>query len=488
VNSIALSFVVLNALALLVLPRRWAPVPLLAGACYITLSQGINAGPFSFTVIRILAAVGFIRIIIRGERLPGGINRVDCLMLLWAIWLCASGALHTADVGLVFRLGMVYNACGFYFLLRVFCCSIQDVTRVCRAVAFLLAPVAVEMVYEHVAFHNLFSMFGGVSEVPQVRAGNIRASGPFAHPILAGTVGAVSLPLSIGIWRYHKMAACIGTVVCITIVLTSRSSGPFMSAVFSIGALLLWGQRNRMQLFRWAFVLLYIVLDLSMKVPAYYLIGRIDISGGSTGWHRARLIESSLEHLDEWWLAGTDYTRHWMPTGVTWHPNHTDITNHYLQMGVLGGLPLMFLFILILAAAFSFVGKTVRPASMASQSEKFLMWAAGSALFAHVATCISVSYFDQSVVFVYLTLGVIASAWASQAAVVTAASKTSGAPHRVMPAASLSNGAATPYRQPATTMPLVPRPRRNDLPRALGTPEHAPRKATRELAVTELHA
>jgi len=146
-----------------------------------------------------------------------------------------------------------------------------------------------------------------------------------------------------------------------------------------------------------------------MKVPAYYLLARIDLTGGSTGWHRARLIESAISHLNEWWFAGTDYTRHWMPTGVSWSPNHTDITNHYLMMGVLSGLPLLILFVLIIVRGFYCVGAVVNMDSGLSLKDRKMVWALGASLFAHAATCISVSYFDQTFVFLYLNLAIIGS-------------------------------------------------------------------------------
>jgi hypothetical protein len=181
-----------------------------------------------------------------------------------------------------------------------------------------------------------------------------------------------------------------------------------MSTVAAIGALCLWQFRNWMRALRWATVVVYIVLDMVMIDPAYYVIARLDVSGSSTGWHRARLIEMSLSHLNEWWFAGTDFTRHWMPTGVSWSRNHTDITNHYLHMGVEGGLPLMFLFIGLLAICFSYVGRQVHSTNLRKQ-DRFLLWTLGSALFAHAATFISVSYFDQSLMFLYLTLAAVGS-------------------------------------------------------------------------------
>ncbi len=412
-NAIVLVFLLVNTALLVLLPRRWAPLPLVLGACLMTVGYRVEVGGASFTVIRMLIAAGTIRIMIRGERPPGGMNGLDLLMVGWAFWALVSSRFHEdPSEGLVFRLGVVYDACGSYFLIRVFCQSLDDVARLIGMLAIALVPVALEMVYEKIAFHNLFSMFGGVPEIPQVREGRIRAFGPFTHPILAGTIGAVSLPLMAGIWKVNQKSAFAGVAACVTMVVAAASSGPLMSAMAAAGALLMWRWRDRIRIFRWLAIWGYIGLDFVMKEPAYYIMARIDLTGGSTGWHRGRLIESSIEHLSEWWLTGTDYTRHWMPTGVSWSPNHADITNHYLHYGVMGGLPLMFLFIGLLLQGFSFVGKMQREASSLSPESQYMVWALGASLFAHAVTCIAVSYFDQSVVFIYVTLGMIGSGYA----------------------------------------------------------------------------
>lgn len=410
-NAFAIMFLVINATLLLMLPRQWAPLPFLAGACYMTVGQVIMLGPFTFTVIRLLIALGLVRMIIRGERLAGGMNGLDSLMLVWAAWMLVSGLFHKdPSSATVFRLGLVYNACGIYFLLRFFCRSLDDVVGLCRITAILLVPVAIEMLNEKLTSHNLFSALGGVLENPVVREGKIRAQGPFAHPILAGTVGAVCLPLMIGIWQQHRKAALAGIIACVIMIFASASSGPIMSAMAAIAALFMWRHRRRMCFVRWLLVIGYIALDLVMKDPAYYIIARIDLTGGSTGWYRARLIQVAIDHLHEWWLMGTDYTRHWMHVGVSWSPDHTDITNHYLQMGVWGGLPLMLLFIATLARGFSFVEQKLHQKPVLTPEPVFMLWALGASLFAHAATFISVSYFDQSFVFLYMTLAAIGSA------------------------------------------------------------------------------
>jgi hypothetical protein len=374
----------------------------------MTLGQGVDLGPFTFSVIRILVAVGVARVIVRGERVVGGVNGLDWIMIAWGVWAIAASLFHEGGA-LVNRLGLVYNSCGIYFLLRVFCSSVEDIVLLCRATALALIPVALAMVYEIVAVKNAFAVLGGVLEVPEIREGRIRANGPFAHPILAGTVGAVTLPLMIGIWRYHRTTALLGVLACLTMVVCSASSGPVMSVVLAVGALFAWHYRHHMRLLRWSALFGYIALDLVMKAPAYYILARIDIAGGSTGWHRARLIESSVEHISEWWIVGTDYTRHWMPTGVPWSPKHTDITNYYLNMGVLGGLPLMFLLVALLATTFRYVGDWMRENQDAQRREHFLVWALGASMFAHAATSISVTYYDQSFLFFYLVPAAVAS-------------------------------------------------------------------------------
>jgi hypothetical protein len=194
-------------------------------------------------------------------------------------------------------------------------------------------------------------------------------------------------------------------------IITSASSGPVIGAMAGVAALYMWHYRHRLRLLRWLAVIGYVGLELTMKAHAYYIIWRFDFAGGSTGFHRAALIDSALRHLDEWWLAGTDFTRHWMSTGVDWSPNHADITNEYIHMGVIGGLPLVLLFIGVLAKGFSFVGRTLEQASGLPDESRFMLWGVGSGLFSHALMFISVSYFDQSILFVYLTLAVIGSVY-----------------------------------------------------------------------------
>lgn len=401
----AILFLLVTGGMLLTCPRRNAPLPLLMGCCYITLGQGVIVGPFSFTLIRILILIGWVRLLVRRERPPGPRLWLDKLFFIWAGWALFSSVFHKEPGAMMINnLGMVYNGIGVYMLFRCFCQTEEDLRGLLQVMGLVLVPVALAMCNEQLTGKNLFAVFGGVEPESLVRNGRIRSQGPFAHAILAGTVGAVCAPLLLGVYQFNRKVALIGLGACLLIVVASASSGPLLSVIFGCLALLLWKKRHWTRRLRIGAICLYILLDLVMKAPAYYLLARIDLTGSSTGYHRAALIESSIKHFNEWWLAGTDYTRHWMPYGVSWSPDHADITNHFLAQGVRGGFLLMVIFMAMMWCGFCNVGAVLARGRDTSLRFKFLAWVIGACLLAHAATMISVAYFDQSVCFLYMTL------------------------------------------------------------------------------------
>jgi hypothetical protein len=94
---------------------------------------------------------------------------------------------------------------------------------------------------------------------------------------------------------------------------------------------------------------------------------------------------------------------------VSFSPNHADITNYYLGFGVTAGFLAMALVIFMLIKAFKWVGIVYRAHFDQSRADSFMIWCLGAGLFAHATTSISVSYFDQSMVFFWMNIAVIGS-------------------------------------------------------------------------------
>ncbi len=356
--------------------------------------------------------IGLARVIVKGERIAGGINLVDKLLIGWAIWYFISSFFHdpTLDAGTTYACGVIYNTLVFYFLVRVWCNDIDDMADLIKLVAVMLVPIALEMCTEKMTARNMFSVFGGVPENSLIREGKIRAQGPFLHPILAGTVGATCIPLFVGIFHRYRNLAILGIIAGLAMVFASASSGPVMSLMASAFAIGMWKFKYLTGMVRKGVVVLYFLLMLVMEQPPYYIIARIDISGGSTGFHRSMLIEQTLKHFPEWWLFGTDHTRHWMKDqGVAVSPTHTDITNHYIGIAVGSGFLGMMLIIAAFFVAFKWVGKVIDTMEDTRPDHSFILWCFGASLFSHAVTSISVAYFDQSVVFLWLNVAVISS-------------------------------------------------------------------------------
>ncbi len=409
-SAFGLLVVVVACVLIAFLPRRLAIAPLLFVAVCMTFDQGVKLGPFHFYAIRIVIAIGILRAVLRSEWPTGALHGLDKLVLVAGACTVLSSVAHDdVSQAFTFSLGLVFNTVGCYWLIRTFISSAEDVVLACRTLTILLVVLAVEMALEQVTSRNYFSLLAQQEIVLAIREGRVRAQGTFAHPILAGTVGAAALPLVVALWSHHRALSVLGVASCATIVYASSSSGPAMSFILAALALLFYALRQRMRTVRYAALVGYLGLELAMKPPAYYLLARIDLSGGSTGWHRVALINAAIDHFDEWWLAGTDVTRHWLPHAVGWSPSHVDITNHYIYLGVLGGLLLVLLFVFTLSMGFHCVGHALKQSSRLAVQHRFVAWALGASLFAHAIAMISVSYTDQTFMFLYLVLAAAAS-------------------------------------------------------------------------------
>lgn len=407
-----LVFLLACAACTLAFRKEWAPIPLLATCCYMTTGHGVEVAGVSLPAFRVILAVGLLRVTLRRESLVGGVNKIDVLVAMLAFWVVFAGFFHERQSGSgpIYASGFVFNFSLIYFLARIWCAGEVALLRLARVIAWLLVPVALAMIAEQVTYKNYFGvLLGGVSEWAYVRDGQIRAQGPFGHPILAGVVGAVNVPLMIAALKTYRYSAVAGLLVCFCMVLTSRSSAPLVSLVVSISGVVMWKYRGWMRAFRWGAFFLYLLAALLMTSPVYYLMARIDLTGSSTGWHRARLIEMAIAHFREWWAVGTDYTGHWMVNQLDEAGRHVDITNYYLWFGVTGGFIALALVVVILCTAFSWVGRCIRAYPADSQHDAFPVWCLGAGLFSFAITGLSVSFVDQSMTFFWLSVGMISS-------------------------------------------------------------------------------
>ena len=403
-NPLLLCFSLALIVAQFALPRRLAFLPLLIAACHTPYNVALGG---QFTAVRLVLFAGLLRASTTGSVGWTTRNPLDVLLAVWSGLALLSSFGHDTGTPFVYRCGLVLNVFGTYLYFRAFVPRADDFRRLIVTLAWILLPLAVLLAFETATSANAYHAIGTRYAEAFVREGRHRAMGPFGNPILAGTLGAVCFPLFVAIWRRQRRPALIGIASSIVIIITSASSGPIGTLLLALGALMLWPWRRSLGTVKLSAIALIFIVQLFRERSVWYLLALIDFVGGSTGWHRARLLESALDHIGEWWLAGTDYTRHWMPYGLPSVPNHCDLTSYYVHLGVIGGLPLLIALIWILWRSFNLIGRKLRQLRAARSKDEFFVWCVGATLFAHTATFFTISYFDQLFVLFYLIVAAV---------------------------------------------------------------------------------
>jgi hypothetical protein len=388
------------------LPYRWAFLPLLIAACHTPFVPFVG----SFTVVRIVIIVGVLRAWSGGYFKIDIAHPIDRIVGLFIMIVMLSGFAYPWNGGDAFitRLRISMDVAGTYLFARAYLAERESLERFAIGLAAVLIPFGLMMLYERITSHNPYRLLGDQSLVTMVRDGKIRAQGSFGTPILAGTVAATALPFLVSIWRDNKNLALSAMIAALVIIFSTSSSGPIGTMMVAVAVMCVWKWRSRVGVGLVWLVVALIVLHFIKNRPVWYLMALMDFVGGSTGWHRAYLIDMALQHLDEWWAFGTDFTRHWMPYGLANDPNNCDITNYYIQLGITGGLGLTGALLAIQWRSFRLLGHEIMRSPYTGKSEnreKFRLWCLASALVAHAVTFLSISYFDQMHVFYWVLIG-----------------------------------------------------------------------------------
>lgn len=406
-NPFAIVFVLVACLAIVLLPRKYIVFPIFLVTFLLPMGQVIVIGGLHFMMFRIAIIVACTRVFLKEAPLSAfRFNSIDKLFIAWILSSVVAFTLLWGESGAFIKgMGTVLDAFGIYFVLRFLCLTVEDVDRTAQAFVIVCTFVAACMLLEESTSRNLFHVFGGVPEFTDIREGRIRAQGPFEHPILAGTFGATLLPLFLGMWwqdTKRKTLAIMGIVSATVITVSSGSSTALAAGCTGVGALLIWPLRRYLRFFRWGLAISLVALHIVMKAPVWSLVGRFDVVGGSSGYHRYMLIDNFIRRFGEWWLVGVRDTDHW-----GW--DMWDICNQYVDAGVKGGLVTLILFIAVIVYCFKGLGKARKSARGDFKSQR-RVWALGATLLANLVGFFGIAYFDQTVIYWYALLATISCA------------------------------------------------------------------------------
>jgi len=395
VHPFATAFMVcMTVLALA--PKRLAVILGVLSVCMLMpMDQRIVIGGLDFTMLRLFMIVAWIRVFVRGEFRGLSFGKLDRLIVLWVLFGSLFYVLRVGSSGIVYRLGSSFDVLTAYFLIRVLVRTPAQALALWRYLAWIVLVMSPFFVYESITQYNVFGIFDyGGFEGAIIRDGEVRAQGPLSHPILAGTFGAVSMPVFAAVAFGRKkgrmlfVAACVGATI---ITVTSGSSGPMIA--WALGALgwAIWPFRKHTRTMLWAAVCMAVVIHFIREKPVWHLIGRVSSIAGGSGWHRYRLIDAFIERFGEWALVGTNNM-------ASWGWGLQDVTNQYVAEGVNGGLVTLVLFIALLSVSFAQL-RLARESLERVAGPKSLWvlfaWGYSVSLAVHCASFVSVSYFGQ---------------------------------------------------------------------------------------------
>lgn len=401
--------VLLAAIALIwILPRKHMVVPFVFAMFLIPTGEQVYllGGHWSFSRLLVIAVLGRIATLWGSQ--PGGLfgkgfTNVDYLFLGSMACQAVCFVIRNPNGGAVaYQGGFVIDQMLGYCVVRVMIRDEADLYRSMKALTVVILIVGAAMLWEQVARQNVFGMLGGTQAAPSIREGKIRSQGAFQHALTAGTFGATFLPCAALLWKVARarMWASLALFGCTLMTVCSNSSTPLLAWAAGLGAVFCWPARKMMRPIRRATVALLIMLHIFMQAPVWFLIARIDLTGGSSGYHRAELVNQFIIHFNDWWLFGTDNAGNW-----GW--DLWDQQNQLVGTGEAGGLLALVLLIGMLKAAYARLGSRRREHE--GTMSEWTMWLLGAALFANLVAFFGLNYFDQIKVSWYLLLcGIIA--------------------------------------------------------------------------------
>lgn len=381
-------------------PRKYLLMPYIIAACMVPMDQRILIADLDFTALRFCVLTGFLRMWLRGEMRSVPWNVVDKLVFAWMLvgstvyvlqWQTFSAAVN--------RSGVMFDGFGLYWIFRMALRNWEDIVHVLRSFAVAAILSAPFVILERVRQKSPYSFFG--HSPAAFHRGRFRCAGPFPHAIMMGLFWTCLMPwfyacTRAGISKMLFWTAIAAAMVCVRL---SASSTPLMAVMAVMMFMALYKYRSQGRQMTIVVAVMLVGLHIVMKQPVWHLMARVNVFGGSTGWHRFHLFDQFIKHVGEWFVLGTRSTAHW-GMGLA------DVTNQFVLEGVRGGMLSLGIFLALVVAAVRIPAKA--SLRFSSPEVSWMYWGICVSVLAHLVAFWGVSYFGQIIMLLYLVFAMVA--------------------------------------------------------------------------------
>jgi len=350
----------------------------------VLVLAGVHFTMHQILIFTVLARMTVYRGSSSDRRFQGGFNALDRVVVLWAFSSLLIFNIEFMDKqAFIKSMGDFVLAMGGYLAVRFLVPDGDAVRRMIKVMAVICLIQGVCMLTELSTYQNLFFPLGGAW--PTYREGHVRAEGAMGT-LYGGALAGALIPLFVWLWmeRKSRTTAVAGLVGATAMVFASHASTSAMAYGAGLLGLGFWPLRKYMRMVRLSIVAMLVGLHLVMNGPVWSLIEKIDITGGSSSYHRYQLVDNCIRHFSDWWLVGYKYY-------YAWGFCMFDLCNQFVGTAVAGGLVSLVLYIMIFSRSFGAIGKA-RKQVEGDRHQEWLLWCLGSFLFSVMVAAFGINY------------------------------------------------------------------------------------------------
>ncbi|MBN2020387.1 MAG: hypothetical protein JW749_09195 [Sedimentisphaerales bacterium] len=417
-EKVTLFIAVCTGILVLCLNYRYAIVIYVAATAWYPSYLTARIGTVDFSVGRIVILAVFVKIFLNADLYRGfKLIWLDKFTIIYFVSQIVANLFTPDFLGfLENRAGAVFDMLLPYFGVRLLIRTKSDYVSVLKGIVLVAAPLAIIGFYQCLTGDNPFGFlrrYHAWSEesvtlgyVPRARSGFYRADVTFPMSIMFGLFFSMFGAACVGLLRCriaHRKAYFAGIALMIVGVFSSMSSGPMLGAFMAVVFIVFYYFRKQWKIALASLVVLCAAVEIASNRHFW------DVAGGfalpeSAGWYRSRLIEVAIFEggMSGHWLAGFGHN-----VDPGWGPRiagqeYTDLVNHYIgllvRFGLIGFIPFVIMNVLAverLVGAFR---------AAVDDSDRWLVWCVGGALFGLGASMMTVSLFGQPTTTYFMLL------------------------------------------------------------------------------------
>jgi len=372
----------------------------------------VPIGPIAFSIPRLAALLLLMRLLIKGKHRKIKKNSIDVMVVV--LWLWVIFATIIADSVISYTTQMIgwgLDTVLMYFIARMSFQNENDVKAFYGWLAITAIIMCILGVIETTTSSSpymgliQFREWQWINKPNSYRLGLLRAKASTSVHIYFGMFMMMTAGMIWSIRKYveNNFRYKITLLSAFIAALTSMSSGPWLACSFIIIFSFFEKRTKYIKPIFISFVMFAIFLEIASNRHFYNLIDYVALNSG-TAWYRTRLLEIAVNNLNEYWLfgIGSNMPHHWAQQldGRL----HIDIVNHFLMIGLYGGLPAMLMYIAIHVKTFKRAISARRIHS--DDKNKSLLYGLLATILALDISSMSVSLFGPPLLLSYLLIGI----------------------------------------------------------------------------------